>query len=116
MRVSILVVAFLSLAAAAFAGGPNANTEKSKAAACVKGKYFIGKPIYLDDTNNSLIVKNAKEKRMEFNLADTAKILQNGQEIKIKELNTKTKLTVIYTKKKGTFIALRIEQEVAKTE
>jgi len=76
----------------------------------VKGKKYTGKAIFLNDRKNSLIVKGADSMEIEFTLVDTAKILQNGQQIPVNRISTKADLVVVYKKKKGDFLALRVEQ------
>ena len=113
MRLIVLICSILIFAGGTLAGNKgSALPEKNIAgkAGPIKGKTFIGKPIFLDDVNNTLILQNGKKVQMEFTVADTAKVIRDGRQISLKGLDTKKACTAVYKKKRDVITALRIEQ------
>jgi len=110
MRVSVLISLVLVFILSLSVYTTESNSIKSKSTVDKNTKLFTGKPVYIDDTNNSIIVEGDKNEEMEFFIINETRILQNGHMIKIREIDTKSDVTVTYKKKKSRFHALSINQ------
>jgi len=79
-------------------------------------KQLSGKIVYLDpvSTPNIIMVKDSKENKKEFAVADSAQITIDGQKAVLEALNTRKGITVYYIKKDKKLVALKIEQVTVK--
>jgi hypothetical protein len=110
MRLIMLVCATLLSISVSFSGNQPSTNASENNTTPAKVKVFSGWPIFIDGVNNVIILQNDKNKRKEFTLADTARIIKDGNQIEITTLTKKSRCVATYQKKKGKLICLRIEQ------